>query len=500
MPSQFLHRSASAAIIALGGALHLGCLLPDYVEAEGNCQSGSTWTQMFGGDLIDAAATASSDPCGGVTVGGAFQSSFADFGLPSPLEATKDGFDGYVARMDAAGDVQWVTAFGAEGHQAVSHVKTDIFGNALAAGAFDGNLLPPGGEPTEGEGKAGSGEVSAFLTKLDLFGVHRWTKVYRAATNLISTGPCGVAVDRDGRVTMAGIFLNELDIEGELLKGSLLSASVFLAHYDPDGALLWAKSFSTSLGVECAAVTADQEGNILLTGVYRSKISFGGGDHTAEGDRFYVLKMSRDGALVWSRGTNSGNNQIPAAIATDAAGNVFVGGSFSGLVNLGSGDISTMEGTTDMFLQKLNSAGTPQWGRSYASPDQDSLLAIEVDSAGDLVIAGDTFGPITFEQTHEQPLPTPDLDPMSPGKPARDAVLARLRGADGEPIASRTFKGTGDDSLNALAIDQADFPIVTGTYFKSIDLGLGPGPGALMGDNGLGTIYVVKMAPLAPPP
>ena len=483
--------------LAGGGA---GCVLPDYIEADGECQQGTPWTRQIGGGLADIALAAAPDPCGGVTIGGGIQSTVA-FSSEISLVADNKDLDGFVARFDAVGNTLWAASIGSSGQQIVSHVGTDIVGDTVAAGSFVGTLSPGGGESFKGEGDPSAPvpssptggnkdgrEYSGFITKLDLFGAHAWTRVFLGPTDMTSTTPCGVAVDREGNVTVAGNFTGSVTIEGSTLTGQGES-SIFMAHFDAAGGLLWKKAFATEKGTECNALAADKDGNILMTGMHRSAIDFGigplAGPTIEGGQKYFVLKMDPAGNLAWSAGSATGDGHGGTAIASDAEGNVFVGGSFLGMINLGAGDFSSK--AVDLFVQKRNSAGEPQWGRVF-SPAMTGLVvalvtAIQTDASGDVLLGGSIFGDLVLDQ---------HLVAQMEDIPSNDAYIARLRGSNGEPVASRLLNGPGDLAITGLAVDAEGLPIVVSAFTKSIDLG--PGAGLLEADDvGLGTMFVSKL-------
>lgn len=477
--------------LSLAGA---GCVLPDYTGADGVCKQGSPWIRQIGSASIDIAFAASSDPCGGVTVGGGIQST-VKFGTEATLVADNKDLDGFVARFDGLGNNLWATLVGSSGQQFVSYVETDHFGNAVAAGSFVGTLSPGGSGAFTGEGDAtASGSVtpdesdtreySSFVTKLDLFGAPVWTRVFLGPKDMVSTTPCGLAVDRGGSITIAVNFMGQITIDGATLTGEG-DSSIFVAHYDEDGGLLWKKAFSTPEGVECNSLAADKDGNILMTGAYRSDIDFGGGPLAAPTakQQFFVLKMGSDGDHVFSDKSLSGDALSGTAITSDAKGNIFVAGSFFGQADFGDGAV-TANGFLDVFVQKRSPAGERQWSKIFSPSTKNldnigAVTTIRADPSGNVLLGGTIVGELV-------------LDQKLVAKSAADAFIARLNGSDGAPSVSRIFQAPGPQLLTGLAVDMEGFPIVASWFTQSIDLG--PGAGQLTADdNGFGTLYVAKL-------
>ncbi len=87
------------------------------------------------------------------------------------------------------------------------------------------------------------------------------------------------------------------------------------------------------------------------------------------------------------------------ASATDAAGNVYVTGYFSGTVDFNpSGAVANLvaTGTQDAFIVKYNSAGAFVWAKSIGGIGNNSGTAIAVDVSGDLLVGGYFSGTANF--------------------------------------------------------------------------------------------------------
>jgi hypothetical protein len=490
MGIQFIRRAAGLAALFIGGASSLGCVLPEYVEVAGDCEPGQTWVRHLGGPFNDTVKAASSDVCGGVTVGGSFQS-YADLGLKELLQA--EGHDGVIVRFDATGRILWLVQLGSDGDQFVSSLTTDLFGGAIAAGEFTGTLAPPGGSPVT----APEGQLAAFVTRFDLRGAHHWTRTFREESGASDTNVCGVAVDPSGNVTVAGDFKGTVDFGGMAETGQWEN-NIFVAHYDPEGQLLWTNSYQTELGAFCNDIAADKDGNILMTGSYKSAIDFGGGEHKGpnagvDAHRVFVLKLNSAGDRVWSQGTNDVDHQQGIAIATDSVGNVVVAGNFSDKVPLGGTEVVPTAGYSDIFVKKLRPDGAAFWGKTFGGGSDDLVGSVVIGPAGEVVIEGSTLGEIVLKE-----LLVADFDAMMITQTA-DPIIATLDAFDGEPLAGRIFHGPTNESITGLTLDPQGYPIVIGTFDTTINLGVPDGDLTAKTDPNDVTptedIFVVKLSP-----
>ena len=111
--------------------------------------------------------------------------------------------------------------------------------------------------------------------------------------------------------------------------------------------------------------------------------------------------------VEWAFGFVGNGNEEGHAIALDDAGNTYLTGRFQGTVDFdpspGGTFNLTSQGSTDIFIQKLDSQGNFVWAKSFGGSLIDEGLDIVVTSSNEIVIAG-TFtltvdfdpGPGTF--------------------------------------------------------------------------------------------------------
>jgi hypothetical protein len=80
-------------------------------------------------------------------------------------------------------------------------------------------------------------------------------------------------------------------------------------------------------------------------------------------------------------------------------GGINVGGTFNGSIDFTPtipDDDLVSSGDTDVFIARFNSAGAYEWSQRFGGPDADSLVAVDVDSSGDLIATGSFEGTATF--------------------------------------------------------------------------------------------------------
>ena len=118
-------------------------------------------------------------------------------------------------------------------------------------------------------------------------------------------------------------------------------------------------------------------------------ISFGVATVTSVlGNDMFVAKYDPLGALVWVRSAGGSGDDRGKGIAVDASGNVYVTGQFSSSsMVLDTITISTTAGN-DAFIAKYNSSGDILWAKKAGGSDDDRANAVSVDASGNSYVAG----------------------------------------------------------------------------------------------------------------
>ena len=239
--------------------------------------------------------------------------------------------------------------------------------------------------------------------------------------------------------------------------------------------------------IHADAVATDAAGNTVVVGAFRGTATFGtatsGVSFTSSNTQdTFVARYSAAGTLVWARtfagqaststsgGTTTTTDAVGegAAVAVDAAGTIFVAGSFTGTVNFGTASAANVlasPGQTAAFVARLDGAGNLVWVQAATTPSaggDDQANALALDGQGGVVIAGmferaATFGATTL---------------TSPG--ASDAFVARYNGA-GTVIWAVGSQGTAGSNAQAIgvAVDAASNIALTGFDAGTVSLGSG---------------------------
>ena len=163
---------------------------------------------------------------------------------------------------------------------------------------------------------------------------------------------------------------------------------------------------------------------------------------------------------TWGARIGSTDSDAAYAVAVDATGAVFVGGTFNGTVTLGGFTLRSA-GYTDWYLAKFDASGNVIWAKAFGGLSDDYLESVAVDADGDLVVVGRFGGQASLGGTA-----------LVANGPV-DMAVAKYRGSDGAHIWSKRFGGAYDDNANAVAVDAAGNVYMTGYFRGVVDFGGG---------------------------
>ncbi len=365
-----------------------GSTYPDIVLAKYSSTGTCLWSKRFGGTLDDKGYGVAVDANDNVVVAGYFAGT-ADFGGGSVTG--QRGYNIFVAKYAADGTYQWARTYGnvSGGDNKAYAVAVDTSGNIAITGTFQ-NTVDFGGGSIIATGSF----KNIFVAKLSASGAQVWSKGFGSLDGADNFGQ-GIGFDPSGNVAVTGYFQGTIDFGGGPLISSGAGDDIFVAKYGPNGAHLWSKRFGDAANQEALAAAVDSSGNIVITGMFKGTIDFGGGPMTDSETLYpdgFVAKLSTSGGHVWSKQLSSPNPVVGRGIAVDSNSNVVVTGYFFGTVDFGGGPLTSNGQNT--FLAKYSAAGAHQWSRGYAGTNFG--MDVATDSNGNVGVTGWFQGTVDF--------------------------------------------------------------------------------------------------------
>jgi hypothetical protein len=282
--------------------------------------------------------------------------------------------------------------------------------------------------------------------------------------------PPSVGVDGAGNITLAGSFSGQLDFGSGLLTSAANDEDVFVARLDPTGATLWSKKVGDATGYqECNAATSDAAGNMYLAGSYEGTMDNLGIvlPTSAGANDAYVAKLDSSGNAVWARAGGDASSQSVQALALTPTGDVIAAGTFYGTWSFSGG------GTTFANTLGLGNNIFVQRFDSVGNAVWGVSLG-SVAGAGNndqqlFNIAVDVNGDVIVAGSFQGTVQFPD-GTLKTSAGSYDVMLMKLHGTDGALIWAHTYGGPGDDEAQGVSADSKGDIVVSGRFEQTLSM------------------------------
>lgn len=298
----------------------------------------------------------------------------------------------FVAKYDTDGTRLWakyashggIISSGASG----SAISIDGAGNSYITGGFFGPITFGLGALNETILTSATASINdMFVAKYDSSGT--FLRARRVGATGFDEGE-GISADAIGNSYLTGVFGGGASVTfgaGEPNETTLMGVSgldIFVAKYDTNGMLVWAKEASGPGNDEGLAISVDSTGNCHVTGYFTIYVTFGPGEPnettltnavpTFGGPSdIFVAKYNGSGALLWAKQASGPRIEAGHGIGADSAGNSYVTGYYGDVsgagdptsVIFGAGEtnettLTTAPGSgTEIFVAKYKNDSAP---------------------------------------------------------------------------------------------------------------------------------------------
>ncbi|MBL0739673.1 SBBP repeat-containing protein [Chryseolinea lacunae] len=294
----------------------------------------------------------------------------------------------FLAKFDAEGKAVWVSQGGGEKHDEGRSVKVDGDGNVYVTGYFQGSAT------FGATALQTAGDLDIFLAKYNASGDLLWVK--KAGGEGYDRG-YALDLDADGNVYVVGQFtrLAFFDASTVVYAGDVTTGT-FLVKYNPSGDVVFARSSTGVSYSEGNALVVSAAGESYLSGSFTETMKFGTTTLEAQGKLdLFIAKYNADGTLAWAKREGSSGTEANRGMSLDASGNLYVTGFFEGTTTLGTTSFASA-GDQDIFLAKYNTSGDNLWAIKAGGPGRDRSYAVNHDANGSLYLTGDFMGSLSI--------------------------------------------------------------------------------------------------------
>ncbi len=285
-----------------------------------------------------------------------------------------------------------------------------------------------------------------------------------------------IAADTSGHSYVTGLFEGTATF-GAFTLNAAGSQDAFVEKVDPTGTVLWAKRMGGGPGTGGYGIGLDADGNTYVAGSFTGNSTFGDFTLASAGNSdIFVAKLDPAGTVLWATRMGGTFTDDGTSIAVDASGNTYVTGYFYGAANFGAFPL-TPAGGGDVFVAKLDPDGEVVWARRMGGTFGDQAFGISVDTHGNSYVTGYFQGTAAFG-AHGL---------ISAGN--FDIFVEKL-GPDGTVLWARRMGGTGFDIGARTAADSSGNSYVTGRF-----QGVGAFGAYSLTSAGSSDVFVEKLGP-----
>ncbi|MDP4266381.1 MAG: T9SS type A sorting domain-containing protein [Bacteroidota bacterium] len=276
----------------------------------------------------------------------------------------------------------WASNGGGFDKDEAKAVTTDKSGNVLVTGYFRSSNITFGLTTLNQ-----NGNDDIFLVKYNSKGNVLWAK---SAGGKNDDEAYAIATDNQGYTYVAGAFKSSSLSFGTWNLNTKGSYDMFIAKYDQNGNVIWAKSFGGPGDEQINTITTDSLNNIYIGGTFNSSsLTIGATTFNNKGGNDIILiKLDYKGNILNSKAFGGNNDDNLNNIKVSADNKIFLTGNFKS-DTLFFDNISLLNhGNNDAFITKLNDKLSSIWAKSFGGIADEYSNALNIDKDGNLVITG----------------------------------------------------------------------------------------------------------------
>ncbi|MCX6244325.1 MAG: T9SS type A sorting domain-containing protein [Bacteroidetes bacterium] len=345
-------------------------------DAGGN----ALWARSVGGTYPLGMTSIAVDSSGNSYVTGMFSSSTLTFGsyiLTNAGTMYIGSFDLFLVKYDANGNVVWAKSEGGIYDEMGNSVTLDNTGGPCVTGFYTSYTIIVGSDTLKNGGNTllirydADGNVlwaKSGAAPERIYDVEGVAVAGDVSGNIYMTG-----VFQSTSITFDSITLTNAFNDHHY--------DIFLVKYDASGNVLWAKSAGGILSEYGTSLALDVSGNPYITGYYSSpNLIFGIDTLTNLGIyNIFLAKYDTNGNVLWAKGAGGTADDYSNSVAVDHSGCIYIAGTLGSSNLIFGSDTLTKSGQYDMFLATVNSSsGFPELKNSpgimvFPNPATDKI-------------------------------------------------------------------------------------------------------------------------------
>lgn len=360
------------------------------------------------------------DNAGNRYVGGTYIDTLQIEGIKYPNYINDGGLDGFIAKYDSDGNLEWVQTINGVGQQDVRSLKVNrVTGECYVSGSFNNDLIIDGiAQNSYQYVSVLALSLKTFLVKFDANGNLVWSNNTYSLSEYPIDGGHSLAIAPDGNsIYFHNAYLADLQFEsGEsYLPSGFGVQGIILTRMDAStGSVIASKNDIERYLVDGVLLACDKTGNVIFAGSHRRNCMADIDGVFAPCDtnpvyatpQGFIWKLSANFASLWGKEISGTGFEFVQGIATDDNDNVYAYGTFDSPTTFDATTLTPVALRDDAFVVKLNSAGNYSYIKQLnannlymTSFPGDFEAGFAVDKKGNAYLGGSFTGTLTMQTT-----------------------------------------------------------------------------------------------------
>lgn len=230
------------------------------------------------------------------------------------------------------------------------------------------------------------GNMDYWIVKLDKNGVEQWQKTYGGEyADLLRS----MEQTKDGGYILGG-YSNSPQ-SGEKTDSNIGIGDYWIVKIDDTGNIEWQKTYGGNGDNQLYVIHQTEDGSYIAGGNSNSSTTLTSvGGNVRSGTDYWVLKMDKKGAVVWSETYDFGKVDILTSLVENKDHTYLIGGYSS--PNSAEEGVSkkskTETGINDYIALKIDDKGEKLWNKTVGSEGEDILRKLIETRDGGYLMAG----------------------------------------------------------------------------------------------------------------
>ena len=342
------------------------------------------WQNTIGGNMDDKAMDFCLTPDGGYLVAGYSASSISG----DKSEDSIGGFDYWIVKLSASGNIEWQNTIGGSGDDLLFQVIHTNDNGFLLGGI---SCSPISGDKTEDS----LGKNDYWIVKTDSVGNVQWQNTI-GGPNFDKLN-CLIAT-KDGHYLLGGY--SRSGICPDKIEANIGESDLWVMKMDSVGQIIWQNSIGGSAEDQIFGMMEIYDG-FLLAATSESNQSFDKSEDAKGGSDFWLLKLDLMGNVIWDKTIGGKNDDIARDITLCTDGNFYLAG-------YSNSDSAAMKkedcfGNVDYWMVKMDSLGNLLSERTLGGNERDYLYSIKLLENGNYVLGGFSKSMKSGSKTEDSP-------------------------------------------------------------------------------------------------